>query len=364
MKRIILHIGHQKTGSTSLQEFLAEKREELQDKNICYYKPCFRYAPWVGQSNADFLLADTLCKLGEPVDPIKKEMFNKNNSLNVFYVLKRNCDSNQLEQEKNNFIKQLDKYDTIILSEEMLFHYDYFYDNYWSTIYDYLNECTNDNVFVDVVAYIRRQDDWVLSKWKQDVRNPIPFPWGFEETLKEYLEFGYLNYYETLLRLEKVFGKKHLIIRNYDRKKLYNNNIVDDFFNACNIDFDYDNTLKTEENPSQALTSAYGLSAINRNLVKCNLDRITLFIGTNRYIRLSSKQDCRAQALDNKERIELLNTLKESNDNISKHFFNGKDFFDNNMYVEEKSNKVIKSNPFFDRLYAYKLILISLFKGR
>ena len=161
-----------------------------------------------------------------------------------------------------------------------------------------------------------------------------------------------------------MFGKEHLIIRNYDRKKLYNNNIIDDFFNVCNIDFDYGDTSNIKNNTSQALTSAYGLSAINRNLVKCNLDRNALFLGSNQYTNYTSKEDCRAQALDNTERLKLLNRLKESNDNISKRFFNGKQFFDDNMYVEKKNTRVIKSNFLFDRLYAYKLILIIKHKNK
>ena len=360
MKRIILHIGQQKTGSTALQNYLSDHRKQLEEKAIAYYKPCFRYGPWSGESNGDFLLANILTKLKEPTDSDKKEMFNKNDSLNVFYIKKKNCNNECFETEKDNFIKCLNQYDTIILSEEMFFHYDYFYDNYWQNIYDYLISCSEEKLIIDIIVYLRRQDEWLLSKWKEDIRNQIPSPWGFNETLNEYEQFGFLNYYDTLLRIEKVFKKQHLIIRNYDFDKLYNNNIIEDFFNSCNIEYQLEDTHKYKEiNTGQTLKTAYAMVAINKGIVRCNIDRGKLYNATNICFALSDKTDRRAQALTNSERLDLLNRCKESNDNISRHFFNNVDFFDSNIYTELKDDKVLKPDTFIDKLYARLLIFVA-----
>ena len=360
MKRIILHIGQQKTGSTALQNFLSDHNKQLAELNICYYKPLYRYAPWIGNSNADFLLADILSKLKEPNDPIKKEMFNKNDSLNVFYLKKKNCKEEYFEKEKNNFIEYLNKYNTIILSEEMFFHYDYFYDNYWENISNYLSSCSKEKLIIDIVVYLRRQDEWLLSKWKEDIRNEIPSPWDFNETINEYKEFGFLNYYDTLLRLEKIFKKQHLIIRNYDLNNLYEHNIIIDFFKCCNIKHNFTDIDKYKEiNTGQTIRSAYGLVTINKNLIKANVDRGKLYNATNIIYSLANKNNRKALTLTNTERLELLNYCKNNNDNINKHFFDNKEFFDSNIYTQLNNNKVIKPNTFKDKLSARLLIFIS-----
>ena len=357
MKRIILHIGQQKTGSTALQYFLEMKKNKLSEKGICYYSPCFRYAPWGGKSNGDFLLANVLDKLKEPTDPIKKDMFNKNDSLNVFYLLKKNSDQDHFEIEKINFMHTLKEYDTIILSEEMFFHYDYFYDNFWDVVNDYLHSCTNEELVIDVLTYLRRQDDWFLAKWKEDVGTPIASSWTFNKALKEYEKFGFLNYYDTLLRLERVFGRQHLIIRNYDRKQLYNNNIIDDLFHVCDIDFDCgDSNNFNSINPGRPLTCAYGFSAIDRGLVKTNISRYQLYYGSMQYYRYASETSRKTQALKNSERLRLLKRCKANNDKISEHFFDGNNFFDDSIYTEKYDYRVLKSNPLTDIIFAKILI--------
>ena len=360
MKRIVLHIGQQKTGSTALQYFMSDKRDELSKKGICYYNPCFRYAPWGGRSNADFLLAYALDKLKEPSDPVKKEMFEKNESLNVFYVLKTNSDKEHFDIEKEYIAQMLKRYDTIILSEEMFFHYDYFYDNLWDVVNDFLRSIIDEELVIDVLTYLRRQDDWFLAKWKEDVGTPIPSPWTFNTALVEYEKFGFLNYYDTLLRLEKVFGRKHLIIRNYDRDKLHNNNIIDDLFHACNIELDCGNTKEYNSiNPGRPLTCAYGFSAIDRGLVKTEIDRNALYFGSKKYYKYASRISRKAQALTNSQRLKLLKRCKENNDRISRHFFDGNSFFDDSIYTKKYWYPVIKSNPLTDIIFARILLKYS-----
>ena len=125
-----------------------------------------------------------------------------------------------------------------------------------------------------------------------------------------------------------------MVLTDYDFNTLYNNNIIEDFFNSCNIEYQLEDTHKYKEiNTGQTLKTAYAMVAINKGIVRCNIDRGKLYNATNICFALSDKSDRRAQALTNSERLDLLNRCKESNDNISKHFFNNVDFFDSNIDI-------------------------------
>lgn len=96
-----------------------------------------------------------------------------------------------------------------------------------------------------VVVYLRSQSELARSLAVSAVRNgaleyrPIPdflTANGFDDVLG--VDYGYFDYYELLQRLERVFGPEALTVRIYESSELEGNDIISDFFHALNLDID------------------------------------------------------------------------------------------------------------------------------
>ena len=134
MKKIILHIGQPKTGSSALQNYFYHNKSKLEAKKIGYYYPKYSYTPWPSYSNGSLLLAEAVVRLNEPKDKKKKQWLNNHPSLDIFSIrLKENIIEKTKEiKEDFKLLKQYSKeYETLIFSEELLWHNIYFYDHFF-----------------------------------------------------------------------------------------------------------------------------------------------------------------------------------------------------------------------------------------
>lgn len=78
-----------------------------------------------------------------------------------------------------------------------------------------------------IVAYLRRQDQFVVSKYSTDLRHGSTLT--LSETLERFQGHLHLRYHKTLNRFADHFGKKAVTPRVFDRGKLYNSDLVHDF---------------------------------------------------------------------------------------------------------------------------------------
>ena len=348
MKRIILHIGIPKTGSTALQSFLNQQadRNKLDKYSIGYYLPSRAYVPWGGYSNGDFVLAEALRRLGEPKDSEKRDFLLSNPSLDIVRLKLDEGLFEALNKEKELFSEYAKSYDNIVLSEEVLWHYELFYPEFWSTVREYLEECCGEDIEIDIVVYLRRQDKWILSKWKEDMRNEIPSPWDFYQTLAEYERIGWLDYYSSMKRIEEVFGKEHLIIRNYERQVLNNNDICYDFLSICGFNADdiMENYNEMKENLSINVEAALALCIINKEQVKKNKfsQRMNIYRAASHFSSIFQGGN-QIQIIE--ERKELLKRYSGSNDAVTEAYLNGQPLFDNAF----EEGVIVKPNTKRDR---------------
>ena len=100
-------------------------------------------------------------------------------------------------------------YDVLILSEETISQYAMFYDDLWIRMKEYFDDVVEEEYEIDIVIYLRRQDEWLESTWKENLSNELPFPYTFEETVELYDATGILDYYSYLNKIAQVFGKEH-----------------------------------------------------------------------------------------------------------------------------------------------------------
>lgn len=200
MKRLFIHIGIHKTGSTSLQFFLMNNRKVLLDNNFCYPEvPIDDVVPYQHRHIMSLIEKD------------KKDDF-----IQFFHDASK-------------------KADNVLISSETFLCEKYFI-KWFVGLKDIFDE-------INIIAYLRRQDDWVESLYKWYIqyhhsRSTI----FFNEFVKKFIEgniqdlwYYDLNWFNLISHWEDAFSIDKLIIRPYDKKVLKKNSIFYDFMSILGI---------------------------------------------------------------------------------------------------------------------------------
>jgi len=207
--KILLHIGRQKTGTTSIQRYLLENSEVL-DKAGYYYSHEATHRREGHHKYAELLLPpgdDT----HEKVDHLeeKLERFNK-----LFSYLK---------PDKINIIstESFQNCDPEIVKAAFTGHE------------------------VKVVCYIRCELDSLVSSYVQKVHAS-----KLSDSMEEYIASTKLDYHDFLTQWSSAFGSE-FSVRIFDKKYLHDGNVICDFFhNFLHIDAPEDATSFRDHNPS------------------------------------------------------------------------------------------------------------------
>lgn len=221
MKTIYLHIGTFKTGTTAIQRFLKENSK------------------WFSEQG--FFIPDSQLIAHHPL-PLSLIM-----DYSSFRAAWPNFSGNSSEIWSQTF-KQiaLSTCENVIISSE--------------TFCDLANEHARDgkNDFirilkhyfsgynVKIICYLRELGTYTASMYKEAIKAggiTNSYPEEMLQYIKQHsihlFPTEYLNFYSEL------FGKKNIIIRYYDRKKLINENIIDDFLDIFKLTPNFSTTLQS-----------------------------------------------------------------------------------------------------------------------
>lgn len=189
MKRIILHVGRHKSGTTSLQASFWENRDLLATKGILYPESSRR-------ENAHHLFAE---------------------ALHPRRIREVGLDEIDNEEAIQNLISEIESTtcETILISSEA-------FQN--CNPYDIKNIFKNYKVLI--VSYLREQVGYLESAYLQEVQAT-----NYSETIEKFeKERFYVDYYKFYKSWEREFGTENVVIRLFDKEKLKNADVVDDFF--------------------------------------------------------------------------------------------------------------------------------------
>jgi len=201
--KLILHPGHPKCGSSSIQKFLHDNRVAFEEKGYAIPDRFFHFR---FEKDCDF-------SVGQSTVQYFKEIENKGN-----YQALENRIRKSISQAQNSDIH------TFILSAENLsglrsrpLH------EIFSKYFDVRK----------VLYYIRRQDDFLLSAWQQ---------WGhkkgvgFTEYVGHYLKNGCRVYSGTIQLLETCHGKDALEVAPFSRQAFHREDLISDFLLKSGLD--------------------------------------------------------------------------------------------------------------------------------
>ena len=230
MKKIILHVGAGKTGTSALQSHFALNRIALSKEGICY-----------PESISDTKAIKFKTSVGNAIT-LGRELKNPH------------CNKERLEKIIRD-IEQECPNDTILLSSEIMSAFK--------------KECFEELVKVfktreiefTVVYYVRAIGDHLVSSYHQNIKRNAYF-----KSFDEYITRRRNGFAPRIKLLVELVGRERLLLKNYD--KLSRENIFEDFV---------DSVLKIENKSELEMIS----KQVNRSL---NEDEIELMKFINKSI--------------------------------------------------------------------------------
>jgi hypothetical protein len=307
-KRVYIHIGYFKTGTTAVQKYFGKYCTELTRLGILY--------PISGRSGIPAAHHDLALSIIREAGMILPLWFKIRND--VMKTLPKAlwtslaCEIGRAKQEK-----------VLISSEEFVrFGGSEKTREYITRIRDYLSG--ND---VTIICYLRRQDDYYESFYNTTVKE-------FEQkTIHECMsvyEKIHFDYLAALDPWEEVFGRENMIVRLYDREELLRG-IVPDILDVMDIEGYPEDTDGELQTANLRLNNKYleikrWLNHFNKGVpgarVSQNLKVRELFQTIDAIERPLAKTSCRL--LSFKERMAMMKRNEAVNREISERYFKGK----------------------------------------
>lgn len=206
MKRIIIHIGYNKTGTSAIQSFCSWNRTHLQDVGICY--------PATGIfDSAHYGISEFL--IGRPVNTGLRP------GENLAAVLGAEIAASGCEH--------------VIVSSEYLSTAN---SDQITKLKNTFHELVPD-AQIKVIAYLRRHDQWFESLFNQAEKTAPSPPWQMD--IRDYVlhvlgtaspECSYLR---VLDRWARIFGDANVIVRPFEAQQFAGGSLITDFFSALDL---------------------------------------------------------------------------------------------------------------------------------
>jgi hypothetical protein len=306
MATIYLHIGHRKTGTTAIQQFIATNRQVFRRND--FFAPVSEIH---GAMRHDLAVS---AGFGPTLDDLRAAL--KGQSAEELYA---ELDRQIAEAGARNVIVSSEAFadpgeggaDTCRVLKTLLPGHEF-----------------------RILIYLRRQDLALESRYKQYVK-----VWrkGPLKSLEEYLATQELDYFEGLRPWADAFGAEKIIVRPYERRQMPNG-IFADFCEALGIPFaDGTFALPDDQNISMSARSLRVILALFRVPMPPRLRKMiniwvrSAFDGKKRYrVRPDNS------LMSPQERRAVLSRFEASNAEVARRFLGRSDgvlFFDSPGYL-------------------------------
>ncbi|MBN9673838.1 hypothetical protein [Roseibium aggregatum] len=324
MVRIVLHIGTEKTATTSIQWHLYENRKLFAEKGVLYPEKlggenhlCFP-ALAIGRPDADEITTAAYALMKRfGYDAMDK------------YVL-----------ETLDWQIAASKPDTILLSNEHL-HSRITTTEQVHRLKRLLSTITDN---IEIVLYIRRQDRLAVSYYstpfkfgKKTVDRVIPDVAG---QLPHYYDYG-----KIVTQWSEVFGKDNITVRIFEEEVRAKGGIINSFLNAARVTPPKTQLAKTH-NESLSLEAIHFLASFNEKMDAFPDRAGELRKLRNDLVRFLERNYPAARKLASRDAAkQFLARCKPSNDIVLKSFFPQRDrLFDEN-FNEYGGEEILSPDP-------------------
>lgn len=328
-----VHIGTEKTGTTSIQEFLYINKSIIQKQN-------YFFAQSIGIKNHW-----DLAFLGYSLN--KKDSYILNNSLWNFQAIK--------QHKKNIFSKIKDevKFNHKIIFSSELLQSRLTRKREIVKLYTFFKKIGFTNI--KVICYIRDANEMLRSLLSEAIKWEEIDSFELKEEKEEY-KLGYkknlfhfhhiCNHKQTLQWWGEVFGKENLIVRLFDKNEFYQGDLLKDFIHSIGLEWDDEFIIPPKQNESLDLLGIDLLRRINKFLpLFCNNARNIFRGDLHRFaVKHFTSKDSHLKFQPPKEVVQsYIDYFEESNEWVRKEFFPHKErLFSKKDLTDYKENYELK----------------------
>lgn len=304
MKTLYIHVGTPKTGTSAIQSFLLDNQEVLEQKGYCYRLMPFAYQGKASRRrNAHFALEKVTNEVGE-VD--------------------RDATLKMVENGYQAVAQWLAENENVVLTDES--YWRYLRGENWKILERLIEIAKKNQAQVKIIVYLRRQDEFVVSLWKQNVREGRVM-----ESCSSYLDNKsnrkVLNYAKRLQEFESYVGKENLIVRKYERGSFLGKTgtIFSDFLDALGLEWT-DEFVIQKEVVNESIGDNYVeiLRVLNQLVTEGGgFDRYASdFFGQNAVMcSRTGQQENRYSMFSQEEQKAVWKKYEKSNESVKKAYF-------------------------------------------
>lgn len=287
---VYIHIGSGKTGTSAIQAFLNFNREKLAKDYSCLYPNFNSLFFKKGQSQHNHCHSFTM-KDSSAIHNSLKSLINYSSKKGIAKIV-ISCEGYLAKPEIG-----------------VRMHHT-------------LNQFNAVNC--RIIAYLRRQDHWYESAWKQ---------WGIKmkeyTNIKEFYQGKRIIWLDNLHQWSELFGKENIIIHPYEKMQLPDG-LIPDFLRIIDIDYSADDWVeppKTNRNENIGFSrDVVEILRLNRGMIINRHDN-RLFDFFSEYLGDESKKAPYQSYsfLNPKQRLEILQMYEDMNRTIAREFLGRSD---------------------------------------
>jgi len=288
MRKLFIHIGTPKTGTSSLQWFLYNNYEKLLEQGILYPK--------------------SIVESGR--NPKQQPLFGCIHSGNAdgLHALLQRLSSEIIPSTTS----------VMVSSEGFYHHTDELTESAWKLI-SQLGQLFD----LRIIVFLRPQADYVESMYRQYMKNPrgINPEYGSSLTIRELMARPKLkqnmDYYGSLMRWAENVGEANIIVKEYS------SSVIDEFMTMFDLDSDF-NKSRIVLNTSITRQMAEILRRVNP--LFDNTKRNILIKQMESFLRQYAVKDDKT-LLSPQERAEIYEHYRKDNDLVSTKWLHGVKLF-------------------------------------
>lgn len=220
-ERLVIFLGHHKTGSTALQDFLARNSQTLAKHGVLYPYVDFEGAAFNLYGTRTQTLDDLPLNVREPHNAWAFSLLEQNGKRRIPEFHRKLPSLKQMEHALEQQLRFLRPH-TVVLASEVFANFGADAPDLISRIAERFPAKT-----VTLYASFRRIDEYLVSWYGQQLKFGAKLP-PLEEQWKRYLPTIHFDYSKVLRGWKSAFPNADIRLRNYEDVRRVG--IVEDFF--------------------------------------------------------------------------------------------------------------------------------------
>lgn len=334
MSTLYLHIGTSKTGTTSLQNFLAKNKETLLNENIFYHyikgesSSCISL-PYLFINDDSFSWYENMHNVKTSEDRIELRKRIKNNLINEFNRF-----------PNHNWVISSEHIFNMCFEKEPIKNLSVFLSKYFDNI--------------KIIIFVRDQLDYFLSSYSTQINSKFLgiekiYLSNLKKSLKNPSNCKDLYYDKSLKNFDYYFGTKNIIAKEYYPDLNKDNKLIKTFLNELDInlydEYKFIETANTRSSIKKIKLKHYVNANIKHNF-QFNKNFGSLKIKVNDFINLLSKNS-KTKFLPNSKIYKLWqDEFLESNINFKNKYSDKNQSFFKEYYSKLFLKKYISNQKF------------------